>query len=128
MPTIEELQAQIAQLSAQAKTSADEIKAANDRAETAEQALAKHKRDARLSAVKGVFASLGRLIEEKDAEVYLSMPDAAWDQVAADLSKAKPKNAPDHLFSEQATGEPNEPSAKPLNFSAIYSARRGAKQ
>ena len=66
--------------------------------------------------------------EEKDAEVYLSSPDAAWDRVAADLSKAKPKNAPDHLFSEQATGEPNEPSAKPLNFSAIYSARRGAKQ
>ena len=127
MPTIEELQAQIVQLSAQARASADEIKAANDRADTAEQALAKHKRDARLSAVKGVFASLGRLIEEKDAEVYLSMPDAAWDRVAADLSKSRPANAPDHLFSEQATGEPNEPSAKPLNFSAIYNARRGAK-
>lgn len=127
MPTIEELQSQIAQLSAQAKTSADEIKAANDRAASAEQALAKHKRDARLSAVKGVFASLGRLIEEKDAEVYLSMPDAAWDRVAADLSKAKPAKAPDHLFSELATGEPDEPAVKPLNFSAIYNARRGAK-
>ena len=128
MPTIEELQSQIAQLSAQVKTSADEIKAANDRADSAEQALAKHKRDARLSAVKGVFAGLGRPIEEKDAEVYLSLPDAAWDRVAADLSKPKPTNAPDHLFSEQATGDPSEPAAKPLNFSAIYSARRGAKQ
>lgn len=127
MPTVEELQSQIAQLSAQARASADEIKAANDRADTAEQALAKHKRDARLSAVKGVFAGLGRPIEEKDAEVYLSLPDAAWDRVAADLSKPKPTNAPDHLFSEQATGDPSEPAAKPLNFSAIYSARRGAK-
>ncbi len=127
MPTIEELQAQIVQLSTQAKTSEAEIKAANDRAETAEKALAKHKRDARLSAVKSVFAELGRPIEDKDAEVYLSMPDAAWDRVAADLSKAKPANAPDHLFSEQATGEPNEPAVKPLNFSTIYNARRGAK-
>ena len=127
MPTIEELQSQIAQLSAQVKTSADEIKAANDRADSAEQALAKHKRDARLSAVKGVFASLGRPIEEKDAEAYLSLSEEAWTRISADLSKAKPAKTPDHLFSEQATGEPDEPAAKPLNFSAIYNARRGAK-
>ena len=127
MPTIEELQAQIVQLSTQAKTSEAEIKAANDRAETAEKALAKHKRDARLSAVKSVFAELGRPIEEKDADTYLSLPEEAWTRISADLSKAKPAKTPDHLFSEQATGEPDEPAVKPINFSAIYNARRGAK-
>lgn len=124
MPTIEELQTQLTQLSARAETAEAQAVAATDRAENAERSLAAAARAARLASVQGLFTSLGRPIEEKDAEAYLSLSEEAWARISADLSKAKPANAPDHLFSEQATGEPNEPTTKGLNLSAIYQARR----
>lgn len=110
-PAIADLTAQLAALTA--------------RAEAAEAALAAQTRAARLSAVRDTFRQLGRAIEEPEAEVYLALDEATWARVQGDLLAAKPK-APEHLFSEQATGTPQgEASAPALSLSAIYAARRG---
>jgi len=115
--TPEELSAQVADLTAQ-------LAAVQARAEAAETALAAQAKAARLSAVTGLFASLGRPLDEAQAATYLALPDDAWAQIARDLAAAKPQPSA-HLFAEQATGEPDVPNAPLLNLSAIYDARRG---
>ena len=116
-----DLTATVADLTAQLAT-------ATARAEAAETALAAQHKAARMAAVADTFAKLGRTPAEAESEVYLSLPDTAWEQVAKDLLAAKPP-APAHLFSEQATGDPAAPPPTPsLNLSAIYAARREVTQ
>jgi hypothetical protein len=109
-PAIADLTAQLAALSA--------------RAEAAEAALAASLRETRLSAVQATFAQLGRTLAPSDAEVYLALDEAVWTRVRADLLAAKPQ-APEHLFGEQAVGEPAGTTGPALSLSAIYAARRG---
>lgn len=116
-----DLAAQVADLTAQ-------LASATTRAEAAEATLSELHRATRLAAVTETFNKLGRTPADAEAEVYLSLPDAAWEQVAKDLMAAKPP-APAHLFSEQATGDPAAPPPTPsLNLSAIYAARREVTQ
>ena len=116
-----DLAAQVADLTAQLAT-------ATTRAEAAEATLSELHRATRLAAVTETFNKLGRTPADAEAEVYLSLPDAAWEQVAKDLMAAKPP-APAHLFSEQATGDPAAlPPTPSLNLSAIYAARREVTQ
>jgi hypothetical protein len=117
--------AELAQLSAQVTDLTAQLAAATGRATAAEQALADHTRAARLSAVTQTFATLGRTVGESDASVYLALDEAAWERVRADLLAAKPA-APEHLFSEQATGEPGGNAPPAISLSAIYAKRREA--
>lgn len=115
--------AALAEMTTRAETAEAEALAATARAEAAEQALAEHQRTARLSAVQATFQTLGRTLSDEEAAPYLDLSEAAWARVSADLAAARP-HAAEHLFSEQATGEPGG-QAPNLNLSAIYAARRG---
>ena len=128
MPDPNPLESQVADLAAQVADLTAQLASATTRAEAAEATLSELHRATRLAAVAATFGKLGRTPAEAEAEVYLSLPDAAWEQVAKDLMAAKPP-APAHLFSEQATGDPAAPPPTPsLNLSAIYAARREVTQ
>lgn len=90
------LQAQVADLIA-------ERDAALARATAAETTLTEVRLAARQQAVQALFAELGRTYSDETAAHYLSLPEAAWAAVAADLRSLKPR-APDYLLSEHATG------------------------
>lgn len=108
---IEELQAQVEDLSAK-------LSAAEARAAEAEKALAEMKKAQRFSAVRELFASLGKEITEDEAAPYLRMEDEIFAAVAEHLKAARPK-APEHLFTEQATdGKPPAADADPTTFTA----------
>lgn len=104
MPTLEELQARVAALET-------ENTALKTRADTAEEALAKQRREARLASVKDLFTATRREFSEDRAKPYLEMSDEAFGAVAADLralTAAAPgadrtKTDP-HLFREHAPG------------------------
>jgi hypothetical protein len=114
---IDALQAQVADLSVQ-------LQAASDRAAAAEKALADERTAARTFAVKQLFAELGREAADEAIRPYVALSAEAFDAVARDLRAMKPR-AGEHLFQEQATGEPGgAPLAKLLSASDIYAQRR----
>lgn len=78
---------------------------------TAAQAQAA--KDARVAAVKQLFADLGREFTDEAAKPYVEMAAEQFAAVEKDLRSAKPA-APAHLFSERATGEPGAPGKSPL--------------
>jgi len=128
MPDPNPLESQVADMAAQVADLTAQLATATTRAEAADATLADLHRATRLAAVTETFNKLGRTPAEAESEVYLSLPDTAWEQVAKDLLAAKPA-APAHLFSEQATGDPAAPPPTPsLNLSAIYAARREVTQ
>jgi hypothetical protein len=89
-PTVEQLQAQVAALTAENTALKEKAKAA------------------RTSAVKALFADLGREFKDEAAKPYIEMDDAAFDAISADLRASK-KAAPSHLFNEEATGSGQAP-------------------
>ena len=126
MPTIEELQAEVAKRAAGLQAATDAATAAESRATAAESALAAVKRDTRMSAVREMFASTGRQFTDAAAKPYLDMGDEMFSAVAADMV-ATTSTAPGHLFSEHATSganheKPDTGEAFALNPTAIYDA------
>jgi hypothetical protein len=104
--TLEELQARVIALEA-------ENKDLKTRADTAEEALATQKREARLASVKALFADTKREFSEDKAKPYLAMSDEAFEAIATDLraagatSNGQNRTQTDpHLFREHAQGAP----------------------
>lgn len=111
--TPEEMQARIAALEGDNAT-------LTQRAEAAEAAVAKTKREAREKSVKELFAATGREFTEAAAKAYMDMADEAFEAVAADLKAAhgKGKNNAErpelrHLFNEHTPGR-NAGAVSPL--------------
>lgn len=73
------------------------------RADAAENALAAHTKEVRLSAVRDLFKKTGREFSEASAAPYVTLSADAFTAVAADMT-AIAKQLPAHLFSERAIG------------------------
>jgi hypothetical protein len=119
MPPIEHQDGELAELKAQAA-------ALTARAEAAEQALDAERRNARALALSALYAELGRPCPEAAKPHYLAMSAEAFAAFAAELRAVQPKLG-EHLFSEQAKGEPGKPEESPLNIREIYAHRRAAQ-
>ncbi len=103
---------------------AAQVAALSSRAEAAEAALSAAHASARTQAVATLFSDLGRPVPEQSLPHYLALSDEAFTALSADLRALKPAT-PAHLFSEQATGNPDSAPTH-LSTAAIYAARRGA--
>lgn len=120
MNEVDELKAKIAGLEAS-------VKAAEDRATAAESALADHKRTVRASAVKELFAAVGREYTDATAKPYMDMSDEAFAAVSEDMKGMKQAPETDHLFSEHATeGQQHKADEGKFSLSPndVYAARR----
>jgi hypothetical protein len=107
--TLEELQTQVAELSAK-------LEAETAARQQAEDALAAHKLAARQDAIKALSAEIGRDMTEAETAALVSVDEATYATLSATLLSLKPAKpaAPDHLFAEQATdgqGETPETAA-----------------
>jgi len=103
-PELEQLRAQVATLTAENASLKERVKAA------------------RTSAVKALFADLGREFTDEAAKPYVEMDETAFAAVSADLRASK-KSAPAHLFGEQATGET---TAQTPGLTLVADAKRRA--
>ena len=111
---VTQLAATVADLTAQLATE-------KGRADTAEAALSEQRASFRLSAVRALFEATGRDYQDEAAKPYLTMDEATFAAVAADLRAARPED--ESLFSEQAkTGKSAEASIT-LSATEIYAAR-----
>lgn len=102
-----------------------QLDAANQRAETAEAALSDIKASARDADIRSLFSDIGKEYSDEAAKPYVGMSAKQFGAVAAQLREATP-TPPANLFTEQAT-QGAEPESNPLDFSAIYKARQGAR-
>lgn len=101
--TVEELTAKVNELTTKFSAVNDALTAQTTRADKAEAALAEQAKAIRFSAVKVLFAEMGKKEPtEAEAAPYLGMDETTFSAVAADLKGAKPQ-APDHLFQQKAT-------------------------
>lgn len=125
--TIEQLQAQVAALTAQVS----ELTAARDRAKAdvddrdakiveltaaADQA----RRDARATEVKALFAEIGQSFTEEAAAPYMELPAATFTAISAQL-KARPA-LPEHLRQQAAGGTQAPAGGGSVLLSAVKSA------
>lgn len=125
--TIEQLQAQVAALTAQVA----ELTAARDRAKTdldardakiveltaaADQA----RRDARATEVKSLFAEIGQSFTEEAAAPYMDLPAATFTAISAQL-KARPA-LPEHLRQQASGGTQAPAGGGSVLLSAVKSA------
>jgi len=112
--TLEDLQAQIADLSAK-------LEAETTARQTAESALAEIKMAARKDAIASLAAEIARDLTDDEATALEKMPEDMFITMSGTLKSFKPvAAAPMHLFSEQATGGSN-PKAAPTPADAITS-------
>lgn len=127
MPDAAELQAQVQALESRVNDLTSERDAAIERADKAEQAVKDAKLSARKRDVQALFAELGREYSDEKAAHYLALGDEAFAVIAKDMRESKPR-APEHLFSEQAVGNPGASgkSGAALSYGDIYAARRAS--
>ena len=108
----------IVELSAQIDSYRADLSAANARAEAAEKALSERLKQERESDIHAAFSAIGRDPPQADSlAVYAALPAEAWKAIRADLtSRPKP---PEHLFKEQAVGDP---VGERLDLAAIHAS------
>ena len=108
------------------KAKVAELEAANadlkSKAEEAQAKLSAIKLAARNDAIAKLEVAAGQTFDDAKKSAFASLDDAQFEAVSITLSAiAKPANAPDHLFNEQATsGKPNDSESLQLSASAIY--------
>lgn len=108
------------------KAKVAELEAANadlkSKAEEAQAELSAIKLAARKDAIAKLEVATGQTFDDAKKSAFASMDDAQFEAVSITLSAIAKPAAPDHLFSEQATGgKPSEPSEPVLlSASAIY--------
>lgn len=113
MPTIEELSAQLTQMSAQVSDLQTAAAADKARADAAELALSEHRKAQRSAAVAELFSVIGREATAEAMAPYLAMDETVFSAVSADL-KASRTELPESLFTDQAVDEEQFRGA-PLN-------------
>lgn len=130
MPTIEELTAQVADLTKQVKSLSEDLAAAVTRAEEAEQKIEDAKLKARKDAIENLFKTVGQEYDDDTIAPILEMSEAAFGVFAASLKKANERKLPGDLFRETATeGEDDSDTREKgkgasLNVIDIYNRRR----
>ena len=118
--TIEELQTQIADLSAK-------LEAETTARQQAETALQANQLAARTAAIAQLSADLGRDLTDDECKAFAAMPDDVFVTMSATLKSFKP-TAPAHLFAEQATNGQTvtgKPTLAELNAKLINQVSKG---
>lgn len=89
------------------------------RLKVARQELADLKADVRLSAVKTLFADLGREFSDAAAKPYLDLTDEVFGFMAAEMKAGASRKSDPVLFQEQATsGRPSDPQSQVVALAA----------
>ncbi len=92
----------VADLNTRLSAEVEQSKVMFDRANELEAKLNQFKADVRMGAVKALFADLNRDTSEASIQPYLSMDEATFSVVSADLHALKPVNLNADLFKEVA--------------------------
>lgn len=109
-----ELESQIAALQQQNADLQTQLAAEKTAREAAESAVAGVMAQARLTAVKALFADVGKEFSDESAAPYLAIPDEAFAALAADLRALKPTIDP-ALTRQVATAGASAPDLLKLN-------------
>lgn len=109
-----ELESQIAALQQQNADLQTQLAAEKAAREAAESAVAGIMAQARLTAVKALFADLSKEFSDEAAKPYLAIPDEAFAALAADLRALKPTIDP-ALTQQVATAGASAPDLLKLN-------------
>ena len=100
---VDQLKAQVADLTAKLSATAGERDAEKARADEAQAKLGAQVTAARTAEVKSLFAALKREYTDDAAKPYIAMDDAAFAAVSADLKASSKVQLPAHLTRETAT-------------------------
>lgn len=117
--TIEELQAQVADLTAKLSEQTQRADAAVAEATTMKAA-------ARTAQLAQLSADLGRELSDGETKTLSALGDDAYQVIALSLKGSPRQMAAAHLFSAQATGgkNPEKSPAAVIDMAAIYAARQ----